>query len=405
MKAKFCFILALIVLSFSLQGCIQEMTIEENGYVIMLGVDKGEKLKYNFTFVMQNESAQSENRLSPNIVTVSTEGEDIFGSIAVAESALPYNLDFSRMSVLVFSSDIAKSTFFHEFFLITFSSIKVRESADMLICAGKSADFLNGLKSDESISLAHMQYSLFDLHSKEGRMMPCSMMRFLEGARGSRFDAIIPFCAVDKSIETEKDKENGESSESDGTTSGVKRKGGMKSYVDGSVIFSGFKEVGVIDANDTKITLIALGELKKCNMSVPFEGMDLILNLNEKHQPKVKFSDNGMPTVEIEMGLEANIEKSTAIRIHRNNDDDNIELIKKIESTIAEYLESELIRVFEIQKTLNSDFMGIGRYACMTFKSVELWEAYNFREKLKILSAQFSVDVELLEFSSSSYAG
>ena len=94
--------ISLLLALAAFSGCIKYVAIDEYGYVMTIGIDKGETLAYRYCFIIQVEGDTQEASDAKNIV-VSAEGDTIHEAINIVEVSVPFQLHFGRTNYLLFS--------------------------------------------------------------------------------------------------------------------------------------------------------------------------------------------------------------------------------------------------------------------------------------------------------------
>ncbi len=96
-----------VILSFSLFGCADSREVEENAYLIALGIDKGETEAYKYTFMFANQPENnSEDEDTPKCIV--KEGTDFHTALSHLKRSLGKEPNLTHLSVVAFSPDVAK---------------------------------------------------------------------------------------------------------------------------------------------------------------------------------------------------------------------------------------------------------------------------------------------------------
>lgn len=390
-----------------LTGCIPSTPLDEYGYVLSIGVDKGEQKKYSFSFLIQQEGNSQENENGAGGMVLSAEGNSIFEAISTAELGQPYALNFKRTNYIAFALDAAKCGLMEEFLDISFVTLKIRQSVKLIVTLGESKEYLEGLNSKQHPNVAKRQYGLFQNYSSEGVIPMTNLALFFESVSGRRSDPVLAVGALDLSIPPESEDSTGgggsggetggkggkggeEQKKTDpaGTTTGVKRTGGLRSYSKGCAIFDGMKLVGILDGGDTEMILIARGLYEQGGYSYEDEQGFYSFHLSSESKPKIKLTLGDEPRGTMDVILYFRMEMDTS-RTARNRWEE------EVKPTIENYLAAELQRVFKACQSLNSDAFALGKQAAVHFTDAAEWEVYNWKEKYPLLQMDFRVCLRL----------
>ncbi|PWM61948.1 MAG: hypothetical protein DBX63_05380 [Clostridia bacterium] len=387
------FLMLMLALAPLCCGCLEATSLDEYGYVLTIGVDQGEQKKYNISFLLQKEGDSQEAQTGAGSYIITAEGDNLFDALTVVHVGVPYELNFTRTNFILLSDQIASSSRMDEFLSISFNALKLRQSAKLVIVRGTCAEYFEGLASADIPNVAKRQYNLFRTYQQEGMIPMTNFTTYQEAVGSGRFDVAIPVGRLDRSIPSESDGEKqqtqGETETNDkDTTDGVKRTGGLRSYIHGSALFDGNRLAGLLDDEDTEILLLAMGQFQNGYLSVSDEKGTVTFLIKETVIPHVQMSLGEAPHAVVTLALFAEIELDTSGNAEERWD-------SELKGQLEKYIVMELNRVFEQCKLLNSDAMRFGRYACMQFSSVEAWRDYAWKEKYKNMTAEFGVTVKL----------
>ena len=114
MKKKFIIILILFVVFITFiagfSNSYVSHRIEHLAYVLVLGIDKGEKakLKISTQFINVSSSSSGASSDSSQIVLTSCEANSMFSGLNLLNSYIGKEINLAHCSVVVFSEEIAK---------------------------------------------------------------------------------------------------------------------------------------------------------------------------------------------------------------------------------------------------------------------------------------------------------
>ncbi len=383
-------LLLLLFLPFH-SGCLDGVSLDSYGYVLSIGVDEGETEKYNVSFLLQKEGDSQESQTGAGSYVISAEGGDLFEAVRIAHAGLPFELNFSRVNFLLFSDAVASSNRMDEFLRFSFDLMKIRQSAKLLIVRGKCSDYLQGLSSTDQPNVAKRQYSYFRTYQTEGIIMMTNHAEFREAVLSGTFDAVLPVGEVDASITAEAGanapKTDLPINDKD-TTGGVRRTGGLRSYLLESALFDGERLAGFLDADDTEMILMACGNFERGFFSLQDEFGTTGFVLIAAGEPQVSITLGDAPHASVRIPLYAQIEFDTGNTARQRWE-------SELKAELEAHLSQELSRVFLQCRALDSDAMRFGTHAVKQFASRDAWRDYAWKEKYKSMTADFSATVML----------
>ncbi len=431
--SRFVVVSALSIALIGSTGCLNGKSVEEYGFVLAIGIDRGEQLKYKVTYLMQSSVESGESARAGELILISGEGENMLGCLRVAESGAPYEFDFARMNFIAVSKDIAEEGLLEDFFSFSLNELKLRSSASMVVTTESAGDFFEGLRYAEELNYSKLVFSLIDYRGSIGLTSSLSLAQFLGLANSSRGDSVIPLGSVDNSIisaeqaggsggqgqsqgqgqgqgqgqsqsqsqgqsqgqgqNQDKDEQSADSNKD--TTSGQERTGGLKSYVMGAALFDGFKMVGVISPEENQLKTLCDGKLERASFIFSREdGMSSTIRIENSKGTDVDITLGDRPKVVFNIVASARLEQeSDLLTIHKETLDKD--MIHDIEDGIETYLEQSLSELFYNCRELNCDIFRIGQHAALKFSSTADWEAYDFQSRLNEFEAEFNVELDL----------
>ncbi len=395
-------LLIILILCTSMTGCLQQGAPEDHAFVLAVSVDKGKQLKYFVTFMIQKGPKDPEGDAAAESTFVGAEGESLFDAMRIIRAALSNIINFTRTSIILFSSDAAREGLMKDFLSFTFDSVQIRQSAYLRVIEGEALDFMQGMDTGEGISSELLQSALSNRHGIGGYVPLTNAVFFFESTNAGRMDAIVPLGNIDESIISDERKEEAEATgeepepKEEDTTVGIERIGGMKSTLMGSAIFDGWVMTGTLNGPDTQYLLIGRGEFHTGSLAIHAPDGNLIECLiHASGAPKVNISLYPTPVAEVEIGIKCRV-------MH-----DSVDLLEskwpEMGSDIENYFERQMSRIFEGCKSIHSDAFGFGRHAVLQFKSTGEWEEYNWKKQYENMEANFNVTIQFEDSFSSTH--
>lgn len=392
---QICIIVVLSICTSCFSGCLGATSLEKYGYVLTVGLDKGEQYKYKISFLLESEITQTEQDSSSQMNIISAEGDNIKDSIYIAEAGLPYRLNFSRASYIVIGFDVAADGEIMEFFSSSWGQLKIRTSSNMIISQSTAAEFMKGLKYTSDINATKLENSLIDFYKTEGLTSIMSVTDFVTAVKEERYDAVVPLGATDNSVE---------SKEQSDTTDGVEREGGMISYTLGAALFCGKNMCGVISGKETQILLLIRGELKEAIYQfVRNDKTTYSVTVGNAKAPRVKVNIvNNEITVDYTIPIAVTLEQDTSQKeVEKMRKTGS--LSREMKSDIIAFLDKSCKTLFEDTQKLGCDALGIGKYISMQTKTGKEWESFNAKAQLKNIRCSFKTEIEVEDIYISSY--
>ncbi len=371
-----------LLLALPSGACMQPLTVDDFIYVLDIGVEYGKTMPYLVTFLVTMPKGGSSEGGSTTCEVVSAEARSLFEASETLNSALPYRLNFSRVTLLMVQEDLAKDGAISTFFDFSFGKLNIWPSVRVVVARDPIAELFSGLISESDPSLSKQKTSVGYLESRSGVIADASFSRMDEGFTQKTCDVMAPYCGVTE-----------QALEADLVGDGAYPYVGGSLLVDsvqsvsvcGCAVFDGARMVGVLDGQHTMLVLMVTDAFKRGRLQLETpQGVALTVVLVRSVKPAVSF-DRTQSSVEIY--LEAELEQPTVL--YEMNSEE-------LKAFLETELESSLSRVFLALQANNCDAMGFGRYAMMTFRRAADWAAYDWKADYRSMAVTFHVSCKLL---------
>ena len=201
-----------------------------------------------------------------------------------------------------------------------------------------------------------------------------------------------------KNLDKNSDNSNGGDSSS---SSGGKSESSSKKDVEkdnanakiknqGLAIFKDDKLIGEISREETLCYMLVSGKLKDAviNVPSPFEDADYVsLNISSVHSKNKVEIKNGTPFITCNISLSARVLSSTKTSNYLSKENS-----LALEYATNSYLNANITDfLYKTSKELKSDFIGFGRNAVRSFKTMDDWKNYDWLNKYQ--NSEFNVNV------------
>lgn len=392
-----CALACVIVALLPLCGCLESKPVNQYGYVQSIGLDKGKSKKYAYSFLMQQASASEMSASGDQQagMMIGAEGDTLFEAVTTVVAGFPYELNFSRTDAIFFSEEVARAGGMEELLRLSQSALKMRHSMKYFVILGSASEFQKGLYTQSSPSLTQIQNSVEYNNRSEGISPLFNYALFYEAVTTKRFDPVVALGAIDQSIQEEKPGEEEKKSsetqtqEKEGSTEGVTRQGGMRSYVMGAALFDGLYMTGVLNGEETKYLLMARGELHKAYINyVDSEGQIFAIHITQEKKPKTEILLSETPHAYVYIPLTCEVHISQAAHIFKTWEE-------RLKDELTAYMESAIQGVFISCRDMHCDALGFGRYASLCFTDVNAWRDYAWKKQYQRMQADFRVELLL----------
>lgn len=441
MKKKFIIILILFVVFITFIAGFSNSyishRIEHLAYVLVLGIDKGEKarLKISTQFINVSSSSSGASSDSSQIVLTSCEANSMFSGLNLLNSYIGKEINLAHCSVVVFSEEIAKEGISSEIYSLI-NNEEIRSSANIVVTNCKAYDYINNSKPNlENITSKY--FDTFDITSKlTGYFSNITLGDFFNRLSERNSDPIAVLGGLNSTARSEENKSssnsskesssssnsgnsdniNGETLNSNSSSQDVEDQekqeiettqnslvAGKSSIVGGRgtenlgiAIFSGDKYIGELTVWESICHSLIINSIDTCIISVEdplVKSKQLEIQLSPNKKSKITSNiENGAININIELNLIANI-----ISLNSNINYEDTDTINKISTATQNRLNDELNKYFD--KTARKYNVDIDKYYLSILKYFPYqknFDDFNYKEKLKNANFNCNTHVNII---------
>ena len=371
-------ILCLMLLSL-LCGCMQPKSIDSYAYVLNIGVEKGTTMPYLVTFLVSvpgdgTETTKVENRV------LTAEARTLTEAASTLNGAYPSRLSFSRASLLVIHEDLAKEGKQTDFLDFSFGKADLWQNVRVIIVRDHAKDVFEGWLSESDPSLRKIKTAAAELAIRSGLTVDVGYSAFSEAVECRYQDAMIAYAGVNRYGLQPDLLDNGTYPYTGGS---LLVDSILSATLAGCAVFDGDRMVGVLDGQHTMDVMMVTDDFVRGEklFTLP-DGQTLSVTLSRVRKPKIRLTGNNAT---VELHLNADPTSPQSIPMDRD----------ALKTFLKTQLEAELAAVFHALQSVNSDAMGFGRAAAQRMRTVEAWEAYDWKAAYRALSVTFTVQITL----------
>ena len=337
-----------LLICLTMCGCYDSSEVENKGYVIALGIDKGENSEFLYTFQLSNplesggsigteekaaEKSSGDENKNKTVDNICVEADNFFTAQNKLKSILSKRADFSNIKVVAMSEQVAAEDALSQC-AVLLQEREIRPSANM--CVAKSAsEFLKNVNPTLEESTIRY-YELFFKNRDVPYTTVVTLREFVSRSVDKAYDAVMPVV-----------NENGLS--------------GMSLFLSG-------KMCDMVDENETLIYNLLTGNIENAGFNYN-SGECTISSIGK---PDIRVStDNLNPYIKI------------TIRIKASENAD----LDKVASLLKNRAETFLYKT----SSRGCDIFGFGRKVRSGFATQYEWESYKWDILYK--NSIFSVNV------------
>jgi spore germination protein KC len=254
MKRITCVVL-LSFLMLTLAGCWDKLELEEQAFVVVLGLDKAPDNLVAVTFQIANpqvgssDKGAAENEPPSDIITITA--PDVLSAKELANSIITRTISFAHLRTLIISQDFAEHSSFHHIVGASVRDPEMRREIHMLVSKEKAAQFIHKNKSKLE-TRPHKYYQFMQERWRDTGFVPNSTLnRYFQ-----RIGEDTLFLAIYATTTRKKDVENTGEDEDDYRAGEIPAKSGDPAQMMGSAIFRSGTLRGILTGEETRIALL-----------------------------------------------------------------------------------------------------------------------------------------------------
>ena len=448
-------LLVIVITAFFLTNFSSIYTIDDYAYVIAMGLDNSDDSDLILSLQIaipagSSKGSESSSSQSSSSIVSSVKCKNINGGVNLINDYLGQKLNLSYCKAMVFSEDIAKKGIGNYICTAT-NDIEIRPSCDIIVSKCSALDYITNSKPLLE-NLSSKYYEIASSSQKDtGLTRTISLMSFYNRYYDSLCEPYAPLSSIEESNESGKanqtsqanqktnqanqaeqinsntsiNKKESESNSEDAkndvqgktldsdknsndtnsggssSSSGRKSESSSKKDVEkdnasekiknqGLAIFKDDKLIGEISREETLCYMLVSGKLKEAviNVPSPFEDADYVsLNISSVHSKNKVEIKNGTPFITCNISLSARVLSSTKTSNYLSKENS-----LALEYATNSYLNANITDfLYKTSKELKSDFIGFGRNAVRSFKTMDDWKNYDWLNKYQ--NSEFNVNV------------
>jgi len=388
-----CVLLILAFICSTLTGCYDKREVDELGYCIAIGFDKGKTNFLKLTFQIAKpqagggESGGGDQEEPFSTVTIET--PTLYSGLNMVNTFTSKQLNMSHTKVVVFSEELAKEGI-ESYAKAMLRGREFRPNMYMVIAKGSAEGYLRNIKPDLVLNPAKYYELVYQSYSYTG-FIPNSQFheftKYCECLHKSPVAILGGVGKYDSSDGFSSDKSTFKGKERDTPFSGdffagdVTKTSSMKSENMGLAVFDGAKMVGQLDGDDVKYYLLTTGDYGHSYWTIPDmreKDKFVLLDIIKSREPGIKVDvKSGKPKIQLKINIEANI---LSVQSAVNYEESTV--TKEFETYVEQYIKKGMLMYLEdITKEYKSDISGFGAYAQIRFATFKEWEEYNWKGK------------------------
>ncbi len=392
------FVLIITLFALILSGCSYGSNVDEQAFVIAIGLDKGSEYNYRTTFVFGEpaqggESGKSKKSNSSDIVTL--EAPSLYSAVRRLNSLKSKKINITQTKIIVLSDKLAKDGV-GDIINTLSSSRNFRPNTLLCVSSGESQKYLQSVSpkqesfvekyydhmmkkvASDSVNESYLFYLYFNtVDNSFGSFIP------LVGVNEDKLKSspTAPYLADDFSVND--------------FAGDIIKESESDAQIGGCAVFKGDKLVAKLGSLYSDISHMLCDEFTPGDYSFrdPQSGKYITIRLlqDKKTQTNTSFS-NGNIKIKKEVFLNVLYVDPAGIITTTEKSDEFLDYIEKeLEKKTKSLIDKS-------QAEYKSDFIGLGESAKRLFIDVKSWEEFNWAEKYPTSEIDVSFNILSTDF-------
>lgn len=367
-RFRFMILLAMISL---LTGCSLASQVEDQAYVLVMGLDRKADGQLEMTVQIPKISggageSTSGGGGSENYMQLSLTANDFEGALEKLDWASPRNVNLAQMKLIVFSRELAEEESGGELIANIAQTERLFTATKVAVCEGSAKEFVSAIKPYIGTRISTDIEAMFDHYNDHGFVPESSLADLYYQTESVYSDPMVTYALLDQKAAQEQKKQQAQpvsaftkavQEVSDSLESDIPTR-----YL-GAALFSDGRMKGVLNGNQTILANLLRNELD----SFRYESGGQSLEFVPTRPVHISVDTAAIPvkiTVKIALSFAAQ---------------------EKIpdESRLRDQLISDLNDVFELTRRTGVEPFGFAERAARNFLTISQWDDFDWESKYR----------------------
>lgn len=401
----------IITICLFLSGCSYGKDVDEQSFVIAVGIDKGESFPLRITFVFANPSGSSSgggesggdggsegggssSSPSPDIVTI--EAPTTFSAARKLDAIKSKKINLTHTKLVVFSTDVAKEGI--KKYVNGFASSRdFRPNTYVCIASGSAQEYFNSVKpSQEKYLEKYYDHIMQKVASDKVNESYLYYLYF--NLTDTYSSSIVPLVGLSENKLTAPAQSLHPHSDDfsyEARAGELLRDASNKAEILGCGVFRNDKLITTLGSFQTDLARLICDEFYPKNYSIFYSSVSDFVTVRIIQQNSVKIkseikNDNALINISVPISIEyvdaGKIENDTL-----KSKEFCYYLKKRLDASTKKL-------IYDFQTIYDCDFLGLGDSLKKHFSNLSQWKKFNWEEKYSDAKINVSFDVTYADF-------
>lgn len=395
-KGIIAFLLACVALL--LGGCWDKLELEEQAFVVVLGLDKAPDGLVSVTFQVANpqvgssDKGAAQNEPPSDIVTFAA--PDILSAKEIANSVITRKISFAHLRTIIISQAFAGSELFNHVIGSSIRDPEMRRETNLIISRERAADFI-ARNNPRLETRPHKYYAFMQERWRDTGYVPSSTLnRYFQ--RLSRDTLFLAIYGTTKRTKTKYARE-----EDQYRAGEIPQRNGDPVQIMGSAVFKSGRMVGTITGEETRMALF----LRRKSMAHSYissypdpirPGYQVTARLIKDGDTRVKMDlSRERPDIHVTLPLRAQILSIPSFTDYAENPGKQEKLRKSIEDSLKEKMDAFIAKT---QQTYECEPFLWHLVARKHFWTLQAYQKYDWGAHFSKAKVQVTIRMRIESF-------
>ncbi len=397
---------ALLLLAVLLGGCWDRVEVEDQAFIIVLGIDRGRQegqllvtagvaLPQSMsTGVLGGASRPATPRME--MARLSAEAGTVTQALHVLNAGMTRRLELRHLRAVVVGDALSRAGL-EPVVMEMIRSPMARGAVMLTLVKGTAAEAMANLQPVAELNPARVVEGLILMGKQLHLRPPVRMLHFIARLTAPGDDPFLPAGAVNPQVRAPSGAAPPAGLFRSALPGEVPRQGGNPLDFVGTAIFRRDRLVGYLTVDETQMLLAMRGEMGKAYMTFPDPARPdrpLTLRLHQENKPRYEtgFRD-GRPYARVGMIFEAE-----TLAIPGGTDYSREDARQQLEHALNRQLERATRALVKKLREWGADPLGLGNRFRRYFPTWQDWVEYDWRSHVPELQTDVGVDVRIRRY-------
>ena len=389
--------LGILLAVLFLAGCGERLELEQQAFVVAIGLDKGEKgnlieVTFQISNPQVNTSQAAESQTEPPADIVTITAPDLLAAKELAQSSLSRKITFSHLETIIIGEELAKDELFNNVIGSAIIDPEMRREAMMIISKEPAQDFIHANKPTME-TRPHKYYAFMEGNWEHTGYVPLSNLNTFY----QRTDDEL-FLAAYASAQSEPKEHEDDDTYLAGE---VPQASGDPVQMIGSAILQRGRMVGTLNGEETRFSLLLRRKNLIESMTASFpdptkEEYRLSVVFSRTENTKIRIDTDRSPAkIDVTVPLKMRINSNLSLQDFTQNKDQQKKLVKSVEERL-EKKSDELIE--KLQEEYKGEPFVWYAAARKNFWTMKQFEDYDWDRQFTEADVDINFIIEIESF-------